>query len=102
MAELSQRQSSKKQQSETKVQQIPRQSGSSLGGTGGNNSQQKVQSLSKAYAMPTHRRSNTAASFVPTMTLKQFQDQKTAINNTRQKLNQSQVSSFDQRNSTVI
>lgn len=57
--------------------------------------------MTKAYAVPTHRRSNTAASFVPTMTLKQFQDQKTAINNNRKQLNQSQVSSFDQRASAA-
>ena len=34
--------------------------------------------LNKNYAVPTHRRSNTAAAFVPQMTLKQFQEQKNA------------------------
>lgn len=29
--------------------------------------------------MPTHRRSNTGASFVPTVSLKQFQESKTAV-----------------------
>ena len=32
----------------------------------------KLVNISKSNVMPTHRRSNTAAAFVPTMTLKQF------------------------------
>ena len=39
---------------------------------------QKMQTMKQTYAMPTHRRSNTAAAFVPQMTLKQFQEQKNA------------------------
>ena len=37
-----------------------------------------MQTMKQTYAMPTHRRSNTAAAFVPQMTLKQFQEQKNA------------------------
>ena len=43
-----------------------------------NNNAQKLQAVKQTYTMPTHRRSNTAASFVPQMTLKQFQEQKNA------------------------
>ena len=74
------------------------------------NNAQKMQVVSKTtttYAVPTHRRSNTAASFVPQMTLKQFQEQKNAAlaNNqaaSRQKLNKSQVNSFDMRASVGV
>lgn len=38
----------------------------------------KLVNISKPNVMPMHRRSNTAATFVPTMTLKQFQESKTA------------------------
>ena len=63
-----------------------------------------MHTINKSYAMGggTHRRSNTAASFVPTMTLKQFQEQKNAAlasQQSRQKNNKSQVNSFDLRTS---
>ena len=37
------------------------------------------QNPNKSYIVPTHRRSNTAASFMPTMSLKQFSDPKTQL-----------------------